>query len=222
MRRLCLALLLVAACSDDAAPPDGGTVEFTGGYLDWDSTELAFMGIFEATVEEVGDASNTAATAPNGRSTLTLPAADGEVTWTKADYLTARYTVDPDAVLGPYEFRGISAARATTFHDELGVAYDAGAVLVEIEVRGYPSGDPVDGVTVSIEGGGDAWHRDAAEAWVAGGTTDGGELVIVPNTPVGDGALTVTVDAGGHTCHFADALHVEAGEVAVTTVACED
>jgi hypothetical protein len=222
MRRLCLALVVCAACSDDAAPPDGGTLDFTGGYIDWDSTELAFMGIFEATVTEVGDASNTATTAPNGRSTLTLPAAAGEVTWEKADFLTARYTVEPDAVLGAYEFRGISAARAATFHQDLGLTYDAAAVLVEIEVRGYPSGDPVDGVTVSVEGGGDAWHRDAVEAWVAGGTTDGGELVIVPNTPAGDGALTLTVDTGGKTCHYPAELQVAAGEVAVTTVACED
>jgi hypothetical protein len=220
MRRLCLGLLLLAACGDDGA--DGGTLEFTGGYIDWDSTELAFMGIFEATVTEVADTSNTATTAPNGRSTLTLPAADGEVTWTKADVLTARYTVDPDAVLGPYEFRGLTAARAATFHEELGIAYEATDVLVQIEVRGYPSGDPVDGVTVSVEGGGDAWHRDAAEAWVAGGTTSGGELVIVPNTPVGDGTLALTVETGGKTCHYPAELHVQAGEVAVTTVACED
>src|SRR5687767_6653969 len=115
MHRLAVLALLLPACSDDApagpdarpmpdAGPCGGDVSFTGGYEDWDSSDQTFLGIGDATVAEDGDASNTATTAPNGRSTLCLPrGAVSEVTYTKADHVTARYTVDPDAVLGAYE-----------------------------------------------------------------------------------------------------------------------
>jgi len=224
-----VALVACAACGDDGsdgpdAGPCGDDIQFTGGYEDWDSTEFAFMGIFEATVAEVADPSNTATTAPNGRSSLCLPRdTTSQVTWTKDGFVTGRYTVEPDAVLGAYNVRGISTTRITTFHQDLGLTWDSAAALVEIEVRSYPSAGPVDGVTITVEGGGAGFHRDAAEAWVAGATTAGGELVIVPDVPVpADGTVTLTVDTGGRTCRYPDSLHVAAGEVAIATVACAD
>src|SRR5690349_3062874 len=106
----------LAACSDDGpAPP----LTFTGAYQDWDSTNENFVGIFEATVTEVGDAANTASTAPNGRVTLTLPGSGiTEVTFVQDvdGYLPARYTVEPAAAaLGAFEVHGITEARVATF-----------------------------------------------------------------------------------------------------------
>src|SRR5687767_14332536 len=125
-----LLVLLASACSDDASGPDAACKQFTGGYIEWDSTESLFAGINEATVTEVAHPDNTATTAPNGRSDLCIDDAPGEVTWTKTDYLTTRYTIDPDAVLGPYELRGIPEARVFDIHDgQFGVLYDNTRVL---------------------------------------------------------------------------------------------
>jgi hypothetical protein len=81
-------LVLICACSDDAAPRDattpdidngscGSLVRFTGEYVDWDSSSAAFCGIFGAQFQvEGGGASGT--TAPNGRFDLCVP--DGPMT----------------------------------------------------------------------------------------------------------------------------------------------
>src|SRR5512140_1890506 len=76
-------LVLICACSDDAAPRDASTpdidngscgsmVRFTGEYVDWDSSGAAFCGIFGAQFHvEGGGASGS--TAPNGRFDLCIP-----------------------------------------------------------------------------------------------------------------------------------------------------
>jgi hypothetical protein len=199
MRYLALALCLLAACSDDAPGPD---FTFTGAYEDWTSTETNFLGIPDATVTEVAHPDNTATTAPNGRSTLTLPGVDGEVTFTADSYLPGRYTVDPDAAaVGPYEVRGIKTAEIAGFYGDIGAgAWDESTVLVEIENR-------TAGVTVTVNGAAGTGYTDA--------------YVVFPNVDVGGGTVSLEVDAGSHTCHAPSQLHVAAGEVAITTVACE-
>jgi hypothetical protein len=221
------ALVAVAAalvgCGDDGP---GGTIVFTGGYEDWDSTRSSFAGIFEATVREVADPSNHDVTAPNGRSTLMLPDTGvSQVTYVQdaAGYLPARYTVDPAAVAGPYQVFGITEARIASEYAALfGGAWDPGAAQVLIEVRAYPSLDPADGVTVTVIGAG--YHRDDAGAWAAGATIgDGGAHVLFPNVPVSaSGTVALGVDAGGRTCRAAERIYVAAGELALTTVACDD
>lgn len=230
MHRLLALLLVLPACGDDGpvtpaadAGPCGADAPFTGAYEDWDSTEQAFLGIGDATVQHVGGAMAT--TAPNGRSSLCIPRGDlAEVTFTKAGYVTARYTVDPEAALGPYEILGIAEARITTFHEDLGLTYDPAAALVEVAVLSYPSGAPVDGVAVAVGGATGGVHRDASGAWVTGATTDGSPFVVYPNVPItGGGDITLSIIApAGVTCHHAPTLRVAAGELAVTTVACDD
>jgi hypothetical protein len=206
MKRAALFVVLVAACNGESVGPD---FTFTGAYEDWDSTDQMFMGINAAIVAEVGDPDNTAMTAPNGRSTLTLPGKTSEVTFDADGYLPARFTVDPDGgALGPYEVRGITPARiATYFEDDLGVgAWDDSTVFVQIERRKHPSGDPAD-VTVTIDGQ-DGHERD--------------EYTVFPNVGVGGDSVTLEVDAGGLRCHAPSEIFVAAGELAIATVACED
>jgi hypothetical protein len=76
-------LVVICACSDDAAPRDATTVDidngtcgnllrFTGEYVDWDSG-AAFCGIFDAQFQVQGGSAKSS-TAPNGRFDLCIPA----------------------------------------------------------------------------------------------------------------------------------------------------
>lgn len=211
----------------DAAPgPCPGEAVFTGGYEDWDSQPGAFLGVFEATVAEVGDATNTATTAPNGRSTLCLPGSGvSHVRYTHASYLPAVYTFDPAAQLAPYTAHGITPARLTSQYAAIGggLTVDADAAPVAIEVRSFPSGDPIDGVTLALEGATAGFHRDADYDFQDGATTAGGADVLFANVDPGDGALALTVTPpAGVTCHAPAELSVTAGELTLATVGCED
>lgn len=214
--KLAAALIVLAACSDDAP---GTPLTYMGGYEDWDSTDDTFVGVFEATVAEVANPDNATTTAPNGRSTLELPGvAVSQVTWEKAGYLTGRATVDHGAGLGVYDLRGLADARVDSLHTELGGAtHDATRALVLIEVRDSASGAAVDGVTVDVDGAGDGFHDDADHVWQAGATTAGGRYVVFPNVPPGELALTIT----GATCAAPATVFAEAGEVAMATAYCD-
>jgi hypothetical protein len=197
MKWFLLALVSLVGCSDDGPGPD---ITFTGAYEDWDSSEADFLGVNAATVTEVGNPMNTATTAPNGRSTLVLPGAPSQVTYTADGYVPARYTVEPSAVLAPYQVRGITEARIVTFYQELGAgSWDESTALVEIQVP--------DGVTVTVGG-------DAGEPWQD-------QYVVFPNVAIGDGTVDLEIDGGARTCHGPSAVHVVAGEVAMTSVFCD-
>ena len=214
MRR-CLVFFFLAACGDDAATAD---LTFTGGYEDWD-TAIQFMGVVGATVTHV-PSGTSATTAPNGRSTLELTGVGvSDVTFTAPGYLPARYTLDPAAHLGPYLVLGISETRSDSFHADLGLTRDPARALVELSVIGYPSGDPVDGVAIALDGATDGVHQDASGAWLPGATTSGSSFVVYPNVPPGD--LTISV-LTSRTCHHPATLHAVAGELAMTTIACDD
>ncbi len=194
-------VVLCAGCSDDAP---ASPITYTGGYEDWDSTDDNFLGVFDATVTEVGNASNTAQTAPNGRSTLELPGGTvSQVTWEAAGYVTGRATVDPTAGLGEYSLRGITEARIVTWHEDNGLTYDDTRTLVLIEVRHPVTGAVVDGVAVTVDG---------TEI-----TNPGERHFPAPNVDPGDVTLVVT----GATCTYPAMVHAEAGELALATAYCE-
>jgi hypothetical protein len=197
MKWIFLGLALLLGCSDDAPGPD---ITFTGAYEDWDSTETAFLGVNAATVTQVGNPTNTATTAPNGRSTLMLPGGSSQVTYTADAYLPARYTVESAAALEPYEVRGIPEARIASFFTEIGAGtWDDTTALVEIQLP--------DGVSVTVDGDGGTPYLD--------------QYVVFPNVAVGDGTVDLVVDGGNLTCHAPDAVHVAAGELAMTSVFCD-
>ena len=236
-----LGLLMCGGCGDDApasdaspadAGPDAfnpcgdGKVQFTGEYVDWDSTDVEFHGVAGAAVAVVGDADTTATTAPNGRSILCLPAAAGSVvTYSHDDYLPARYTVAPAAAaLGPYSARGLALKRVDGFFVDLDAVREPDAAQVLVEVRSYPSYVPVVGATVTLSGGEASYTQDGGGAWVSGDTlvAGGGAHVLIINVPV-DEPVAVTVEApGSRTCVGPGAIQVEASELAFTTFACAD
>lgn len=194
-------LLTCAACSDDAP---ASPITYTGGYEDWDSTDDNFLGVFDATVTEVGNASNTDQTAPNGRSSLELPGDTvSHVTWEAAGYLDARATVDPTAGLGEYSLRGITETRVVTWHEDNGLTYDDAKTLVLIEVRHPATGAPVDGVTVTVAGTAIA--------------NPGERHFPAANVDPGSVSLSVT----GATCTYPATVEAVAGEVALATAYCE-
>jgi len=229
-----LAANLLAGCSDTPSGPDSGPdaynpcgageVYFTGEYVDWDSTEEDFLGVAFATVAEVADPTNTSETAPNGRGSLCLPDSGAPVvTFTQSlePYLPARFTVHPAAAAaGPYSAHGLTPTRADALFGQLGVSRDEARVQVVVEVRSYPSFEPVIGATVAV-GAADGFTPDGSGAWVAGATTTHDAHVLFPNVDPAQ-PPSVTVTAPGRNCSGVTSLAVAAGELAFTTFACAD
>lgn len=242
------AALVAGACSDDtpgdpdaAADPDGpladadampdaggdcpGQLLFTGEYVDWDSTAQMFLGIFDATVAEVADPDNSAQTAPNGRAILCLPAgADAEVSITQAEYVPVIYSVDAEAnAAGAYTVKGLEPARMSELFTGWALTPDAGAAQLEVEVRKFPSGDPVTGAVVTIGNAhAGAFTADATGEYVSGSQLDGGAHVFFANVEVGTGTTPVTVTPpAGTTCVGRDSVVLNAGEIAAVLYACD-
>jgi hypothetical protein len=57
----------------DASACPAGQIEFTGEYVDWNSTNAQFCGIFMATLAQDSDLANSDSTPPNGRFKLCVP-----------------------------------------------------------------------------------------------------------------------------------------------------
>src|SRR5687767_1270856 len=126
MRRLAVLVMLAAcgACGDDGgstvdAPPDqcAPDMQFTGEFVDWDSTASAFVGVPGAKLTLQSDATKTTMTAPNGRFIMCIPIADGLVTvepMTGSDYLPGTIVVKKDIVAFDYmlSYRGLKMARS--------------------------------------------------------------------------------------------------------------
>lgn len=142
MKRLLLGALLLAACGDDGmatvdAPPDPcmPEMQFTGEYVDWDSTEASFKGIFGAHFTLEGDATKTTMTAPNGRFILCVPAEDGLVdveTMAGSDYVGGTVVVNKMVVQSGamLSYRSFTTTRAADF------GFDAGKAQVYVHVHG--------------------------------------------------------------------------------------
>src|SRR5262245_58805455 len=127
---------MFAACSDDASDTP---YVFTGEYVDWDSTEVDFHGVAEATATVVGEPDNTATTAPNGRATLMLNGTQ-VVTFTAAGYLPMRFTAAaaafPDGAV--FSTLGLTPARRDSFFAEVAanLTPQPGTAQVLVEITG--------------------------------------------------------------------------------------
>jgi hypothetical protein len=244
---LAAAALVAGACADDTpgdpdaaagadapvadAMPDAGggacpgQLLFTGEYVDWDSTPQMFLGIFDATVAEVGNPDNSAQTAPNGRAVLCLPAtADSEVSVTQADYVPVIYSVDAEAnAAGAYALKGLEPARMTELFTGWALTPDAGAAQLEVEVRSFPSGAPVTGAVVTIGNAhAGAFTADGTGEYVSSAQLDGGAHVFFANVEAGGGTTTVTVTPpAGTSCVGRDSVVLNAGEIAAVLYACD-
>lgn len=107
--RYVFAIGMLVACGDDtgvsavdAAPdPCAPLMRVTGEYVDWDSTETLFHGIFGAQFTLRSDTSVNASTAPNGRFILCVPAMDGIIDITPmsgTDYVAGSLIVNKAVV----------------------------------------------------------------------------------------------------------------------------
>jgi hypothetical protein len=142
MKRLSCALVLLAACGDDGmatvdAPPDPcmPEMQFTGEFIDWDSTESAFKGVFGAYFTLDGDATKTTMTAPNGRFILCVPAADGLATIdtsTTSGYVGGTVKIDKTVIQSgaTLSYRSFTTTRAADF------GFDAALGHVVVHVHG--------------------------------------------------------------------------------------
>jgi len=210
-------LIAVAACSSpgqpskpiDAVPdtfPDtfddgtcGADVLFTGEYVDWDSSETTFCGIFAATWQLHDHPTTTAATSPNGRFQLCVP----RTGVTRVDIVppaqasqcvTGMYAASGIAVADPvaiaagatFSARAYTTTRRPAFFASTGLTYDATKAQLLVHVNGVLR-------AISI----DATH-DAAQAWSGAAWSPGatGTDVFLPNVTIPPGGTTAVAVAG--------------------------
>jgi hypothetical protein len=232
MKRFAILLVLAAACGDDGNTPkdapsdtgitgDGpcaGDLEFTGEYVDWDSKEADFCGVFNAKFAVHSDPTRMAKTAPNGRFILCMAnAATTQVDITppassQCAGPTRSYTIPGIAIANRdviasgklFSAREISMERLTPFYAQFGLTYDPAKAGVFVHVEG--SAHPV-----AITGTHDTTLAYDGTTWAAGIM---GEDVFFPNVTIGGGTTMVT--AGGATGE--DTVPIAAGTITYVTL----
>ncbi len=205
------ALAACNACGDDGGadasidgPPDNCAPEMTmtGEYVDWDSTETAFHGIFGATFVLRADTTRMATTAPNGRFLFPcIPAADGFVDitpMTGSDYVAGTIVVNKATIQSGamQSYRSFTATRAAEF------GFSAAMAHVYVHVEGGAKAVTIAGtagVTKHFDGG----------AWVDGNT--GTDVYLGNIAP----AASTTLSVGGAS---AGSIPLAAGQFTYVTV----
>jgi hypothetical protein len=196
MKFLALLLVLTAggACGDDGGTPADASIDtppdpcapdmtMTGEYVDWDSTEAGFHGIFMASFVDRADSSKMASTAPNGRFMFCIPAEDGFVDitpMTGSDYVAGTVVVDKATIQSGamQSYRSFTTTRAADFGFSAAMAHVY--VHVASSAKEVTLGEAA-GVTKHFDG----------TTWVDGNT---GTDVYFGNV---DPQATTTVTVGG-------------------------
>ncbi len=225
--RIGAVILLTAACSSGPNKPKDAAIDvavdapwvlFTGEYVDWDSTDTQFCGIFSATFQVHGEPSRIDHTNPNGRFMLnvapdaktrvdiTPPTAGSEClqpAGTQTYQMPGIVIADP-AVIATGQLlslRDFSTTRAGTLESNYGT-FDPGKGHVFVHVDGNQRGVSLSlASTVQL-----AWN---GTTWATGDT---GVNVFFMNVP--PGMTTVMMDnAIGTTT-----VPVEAGTITYVTI----
>jgi hypothetical protein len=199
--------------SDAAAAPDADLVDyqFTGIYLDWDSTTAAPCPIVGATWTTHYDASRIATTDANGAFTIPLasylaeldiapPAVASSCTAPPSPYQLPAAAIVPPAVFyagGHFVARALTAARVSTFYAAVGSAFDAARAQLLVHIDGPAR-------AVSITSPHAAEQAFDGTRWAAGST--GGD-VYFPNIDVTGSMMTTVTVAGGAIGTGSLALH---------------
>lgn len=171
----------------DAAIDASPTVHFTGELVTWDSTDIDFKGVFNATIAVHSAPATNAKTAPNGRFNLDVPneaflrydvtpnpLGDAD---NPPDYIQGIGIVTAeDAPLARSSLRTMTPARAADFgfdvtKGQIFVAFPGGHVAATVAA----THDPIQAFTTT---------------WAVGAT---GDYLYIPNVDVGSGSTTVTV-----------------------------
>jgi hypothetical protein len=212
MRLVSLAILVLAACSDDAAKVDasftididngscGDQLRFTGEYVDWD-TNASFCGISEAVVEVDPDGQMDT-TAPNGRFDLCIPrnptvklVVTQPANMSQCSNPRSSYAVpvilhaNRDLILagGFFSARAFTMARQATFFQSIGQTFDPAKAHVVVHVNGMPT------TPVALAAAHGPAQAVVATTWAPG---DNGHDVFFPNVEVGGGSTMLTVSGG--------------------------
>jgi hypothetical protein len=181
----------------------GDQLRFTGEYVDWDSAEATFCGIFDALFEVQGGNGSMDTTAPNGRFDqcisgtdpvtildITPSADDSQCANPPSPYPLGGIAVANAAMLragGFWSGRNFTTAREAT----LGVTLDPAKAHVFVHVDGPAR-------TISLAAAHGAAQTFSGTAW---GPGDTGTDLFFPNVDVGTTALTAT---GGQTIGTGD------------------
>jgi hypothetical protein len=168
-----------------------------GELIDWDSSDAAFQGVFGATLTQVGDASVTLTTAPNGRLSFCAARSDPflfSVDASSDDHLSGTLTIEPNVVLGafrPLSLRTLTPTRAVSFFDELGLTFDPDAAQIVVQ-------QAADIFDLTLSGTHDATHAGSLDGTGALGWSAGsaGQYVLFPNVTPGAN-VQLAGDPGG-------------------------
>jgi hypothetical protein len=223
-------LLVASACGDDGntGPIDapvtvdidngscGDQLRFTGEYVDWDSSEAGFCGIFDALFEVQGGDGSMDNTAPNGRFDMCIsgsdpvtilditPAADDSPCATPASpYPLGGIAVASAAMIragGFWSGRNFTAARESS----LGVTLDPAKAHVFVHVDGPAR-------TIALTAAHGAVQTFTNNAW---GPGDTGTELFFPNVDVG----TTSVSATGGTTVGAGDIPLVANKITNVTL----
>ncbi len=215
-----LGVCLSIACGDrapvvvDSGTADSGTidapvgtcpngeVEVQGDWLDWDSTDQSFLGIFNATVKE---GAVQATTAPNGRAVLCLAAGvDHQLEFTHPDYLPMTATLAAPNLTSTYSVHGLTPARADElFKAEFSAARNIKDAHVLIQL---PQGASATLGTTSVG--------------VASVPSD--NYLFFANVPTGPGSTSIAITPPpGSTCSGVDTIPLIPNVISFTSVVCE-
>jgi len=186
------------------AGPCGSETFFTGDFVDWDSSDATFCGIFQATWTVRGDPAHTDSTNPNGRFELcvppgvvtlvdiTPPTVASECVAPQGQMYTARgiAVADPTSIArgAVFSARAFTTTRRDMFFAAAGLPYDALNAQIVVHLA-TPA-------AVSCTA-----PHDAAQAWngTAWSASSTGVDVLFPNVMIpGSGTTSITV-AGGRT-----------------------
>jgi hypothetical protein len=186
----------------------------TGEYIDWDSSDVTFRGIFDASFTVQSDPTKTDKTSPNGRFELCAPNAsravltvDGPGAGTTA-YVDGLMVIDKAVIdaSAAISARSFTAARAVTFFQEQAVptGFDANRSQLLVNVVGTPRAVTVDAAATALSLNGATWGAGAT-----------GSTVFFANLPAG--RTTVNVGSSG-TVIGAGAVPLTAGKFTYVTL----
>lgn len=206
-RPLCLAFVLLAACSacgDDGmttidAPPDPCMPEMQvqGEYIDWDSTPATFKGIIGATYTLRSDPSKTGTTPPNGRFLLCVPAADGILDFTPmagSNYVAGSLIINKAVIQSgaTLSIRSFTTTRAADF----GFSMTQGQVYVHVD-GGARTASTAATASVQKHFENGTWSDGNTGSDIYLGNVDPQAMtsLTVPNTSKGAGSIPLTAGA---------------------------
>jgi hypothetical protein len=235
-----LALFLAGCGGDDgpaadAAPAAPDREDLCPGALTFEAlvTDLqSNQAVFDTTLAEVGNESNSATSAPNGRAVLCLPTdTASQVRSTREDHLHRLDAMDQAAAAiwyaadQPYPLHMITEVAAEALLAGLGLTRDEEDAQVIVSVLRYPGATPLVGAEVTIDRSHEgAFVRDGQGGFAAGESVGPGGLVLFANTVATSGQVSasVTPPAGfAGTCTGPTSAPVEDGAVTGLHFACQ-